>query len=143
MYGFTTKNGDKWRLRKPSLFERQSGESAYRIAYNTTLGDTRLAAAGSSEELAREARARALAAEAIYLLPHLLERPSKNDGGWRVAWPVSDTDALDEFEALEPGLLAEFVSAYINGVLRAGSSDQAGDDGQAKAEADKAEGGEG
>lgn len=99
----------RWLMRQPLPDEAASGDSAYRIAYNITMKDKRLRdlAKGDKVEIEREARIRATAAEAIYMLPLLLETP---DGG--PVFDIADPESMAEFEALDPEIIIEMTQVY-------------------------------
>jgi hypothetical protein len=119
---FSTADGHCWRMRQPTPDEAASGDSAYRLAYRQVMDDKRLAnLAGSPAELEREARIRASAAQAIYLLPLLLEKPGMLAGEWVPAFdPFSDV-SMAEFEALDGAVIAEMVTVYWGPIQEAAS----------------------
>lgn len=116
--GFTTADGRQWRMRQPTPEEAADGDSAYRLAYRRVMEDGRLGnLAQSKEDLEREARVRGSAAEAVYLLPVLLEKPG--GGGWLPAFDVFDAASMAEFEALEGAVVAEMSRVYWGPVQEA------------------------
>lgn len=105
---FETPDGQRWRMRQPTPDEAADGDSAYRLARQRVIADGRLKElAGGGEALEREANARAAAAEAIYMLPLLLER----EDGER-AFDVFDAASLAEFEALSRDVIIEMTKTY-------------------------------
>lgn len=120
---FTTGDGRRWRMRQPTPDEAANGDSAYRLAQRRVLEDKRLAdLAGSDEELKREARIRASAAEAMYLLPLLLEKPvvsSQMSDGWLPAFDVFDAASMAEFEALEGAVITEMTAVFWGPIQQA------------------------
>jgi hypothetical protein len=102
----------KWLIRQPTPDEAASGESAYRVTYNVVMKDKRLKdlAKDNKPELEREARIRANAAEAIYMLPLLLEDPATGEP----AFDVSSEESLAEFEALTPQIVVEMTRVYFD-----------------------------
>lgn len=107
--------GRQWRLRQPTPEEAADGDSAYRLARRRVLDDVRLAeVAGSREALEREANIRASAAEAVYMLPLLLEKP---DG--EPAFNPHDPASLARFEALEPAVIQQMVKVYWEVIQKA------------------------
>lgn len=112
---FCTSDGREWRLRQPTPEEAADGDSAYRLAHRRVMDDVRLAElAGSEAALAREASTRGAAAEAVYLLPLLLEKP---DG--ERPFDVHNPESLKRFEELEPAIVQEMVRAYWDVIQRA------------------------
>jgi hypothetical protein len=102
--------GNRWLMRQPLPDEAADGDSAYRIAYNRVMKDKRLKdlAQGDKLEIEREARIRATAAEAIYMLPLLLETPTGEP-----AFDVADEASLSAFEQLEPEVIIELTRIYF------------------------------
>jgi hypothetical protein len=115
---FTTSDGRRWRMRQPTPDEAASGDSAYRIMHRRVMEDRRLAelagpSTGSGEAgLRQEAHTRGSAAEALYLIPLLLEKEVAN-GEWRMAFDVFDPASMATFESLEPALVAEMTQVYF------------------------------
>lgn len=125
---FTTSDGRQWRMCQPTPDEAASGDSAYRVMYRRVMEDKRLAElAGSEEALRQEARTRGSAAEALYLIPLLLQKPgianqgpeSTGPGAWVRAFDVFDPASLAEFESLAPGLIAEMTQVYFGLIQQA------------------------
>lgn len=109
---FATTDGQRWRMRQPTPEQSADGSSAYRLMHGRVMNDLRLQElADDGPALKREANIRASAAEAAYMLPLLLEVPDGPDD-WRLAFDVFDLESLAEFEALEPGLVAEMTAVY-------------------------------
>lgn len=105
---FTTADGRKWLMRQPRPEEAADGDSAYRLAHFRVMDDTRLASlAGSLEALKREANIRASTAEAVYMLPILLE----NEAGEK-AFNVFDNTSLQAFEELPQAIIIEMGRIY-------------------------------
>ena len=119
-FSTTTADGvvEKWLMRQPSPDEAASGKSAYRLMYGAILSDDRLAELAKDEEaLKREAHIRGAAAEVLYMLPLLLQRP-----GGRQAFDVFDHDSLAEFNAFgdeHPEVIAQMSRVYWNPVQEA------------------------
>lgn len=125
---FATADGRRWRMRQPTPEEAANGDSAYRLAYRRVMEDGRLMElAGSKEDLEREARIRASAAEAVYLLPLLLEKEAGQVAGpqghkeeiWLPAFNVFDPALMAEFEALDGAIVAEMTQVYWGPVQEA------------------------
>lgn len=124
---FTTADGRCWRMCQPTPEEAADGDSAYRVTHRRVMEDKRLAElAGSKEELEREARIRASAAEAVYLLPLLLEKPmgwgseeKQGRGEWMRAFDPFDSVSLAEFEALDGAIVAEMTRIYWSVIQQA------------------------
>lgn len=115
---FTTPDGQQWRMRQPTPDEAADGDSAYRLAHQRILNDNRLKElAGSEEALQREAAIRATAAEAVYMLPLLLE--TKQEKEWVVAFDPFDQESLAEFEALNIKTIAEMTKIYWGPIQQA------------------------
>lgn len=108
-----TENYDarRWLMRQPLPDEAASGDSAYRVTYNLVVKDRRLLdlAKGDRAELEREARIRASAAEALYMLPLLLIDPETG----APAYGVADERSLSEFEALDPEIIVKMTGVYF------------------------------
>lgn len=104
----------RWLMRQPTPDEAASGDSAYRMTYNVVMKDKRLQDLAKNDklELEREARIRASAAEAIYMIPLLLETPAGQP-----AFDVADEESLAEFEALGSEIVVEMTSVYF-GVVK-------------------------
>ena len=101
---FTTPDGRRWQMRQPTPEEASNALSAYRLAEERILSDRRLAGlAADQAALEREARTRAMTAQAIYLLPMLLL-----DEHGQAAFDVFDQASMDEFENLDQAVLQEF-----------------------------------
>lgn len=114
---FTTADGRQWRMRQPSPEEAADGDSAYRLAYRRVMDDKRMAdLAGSKEGLEREAQMRGTGAEAVYLLPLLLEKPGNITGEWQPAYNPFDPASLAEFEALGGAVVAEMTKVYLGSI---------------------------
>lgn len=110
----TPESGDtparRWLMRQPLPDEAADGDSAYRIAYSRVMRDRRLKdlAGPYRDEAEKEARIRASAAEAIYMLPLLLEDPETG----APAFDVSSEQSMAEFEALDPAVVVEMARVY-------------------------------
>jgi hypothetical protein len=112
---FETPDGQRWRMRQPTSDEAADGDSAYRLARQRVLQDGRLKElAGGKAALEAEASARAAAAEAVYMLPLLLER---EDG--QAAFDVFDAASLAEFEALPREVIIEMTKIYWGPIQQA------------------------
>lgn len=114
--------GRKWLMRQPSPEEAADGDSAWRIAYSRVMKDARLRelAGDDKQELEKEARIRAAAAESVYMLPLLLQLPG-DDGPSRPAFDVFDEESMAEFERLGSEVISEMTHIYfgaIRGAIR-------------------------
>lgn len=125
---FSTSDGRRWRMRQPTPDEAASGDSAYRVMHRRVMEDKRLAdLAGGETALKREAHIRASAAEAVYLLPLLLERPVRGQGSgvggqeenWRPAFDVFDPASMAEFEELDGAIVSEMTAIYFGPIQTA------------------------
>lgn len=96
---FTTPDGQQWRMRQPTPDEAANGFSAYRMTLEAILNDKHLAQFSSNQTtLEKEARVRANTAQALYLLPLLLE--IKKEEEWQPAFNVFDETSMEKFEEL-------------------------------------------
>lgn len=127
---FQTPDGRRWRMRQPTPEEAASGDSAYRLMYETVMKDGRLRELARDEEaLRKEARIRAVAAEAMYMIPLLLEAPptppacggeiSTGGGEWGRAFDVFRQADMAEFEELDEDVLAEMTQVYLGPIQEA------------------------
>ena len=100
--------GRRYWMRQPTPEEAADGDSAYRLAYQRVLDDKRLVSlAGDEKAIEREARIRAAASEALYLIPLLLE---DEDGA--AAFDVFDPDSMAEFETLPPEVITRMTEVF-------------------------------
>lgn len=105
---FTTTDGRVWKMRQPAPEEAGDGDSAYRLAYNRIINDPRLKdLAGSEDALKKEAHIRGSAAEAVYMLPLLLE----NENGEK-PFDVFNETSLKAFEELPAEVVVEMSRVY-------------------------------
>jgi hypothetical protein len=112
---FETSDGEKRYLRQPTPEEAADGDSAYRIAYRRVLDDARLRElAENEEELKREARVRGAGAEAMYMMPLLLEDERGNP-----LYDVHSETSLAEFETMDPAIAAELAAMYLGPLVEA------------------------
>lgn len=101
--------GNRWKLRQPTAEEMLDAESAYRLEYDRIMADKRLRQlAGTEAALQRQASKRANAAEALYMLPVLLE----NEQG-RPVFDVFDEASMQRFETTAPSVAAAWTAAYF------------------------------
>jgi len=115
---FSTDDGRKWQMRQPTPDEAAAGDSAYRIAYDSVMNDDRLRdLAKGAMALKKEAGIRGSAAEAVYMLPLLLER--QRGENWRPAFDVHDAEDMARFERLSPGVVVEMTRIYWGPVQQA------------------------
>lgn len=104
-----------WRMRQPTPEEAADGDSAYRLTHGRVMGDERLLEmAEDGPALEKEAAIRAAAAEAVYMLPLLLET---DDG--QPAFDVHDADSMAAFEALDPEVIVRMTDVYWGPVQEA------------------------
>ncbi len=112
---FETSDGRRWQMRQPRPEEAAGGDSAARLAREAVRDDARLRQlAPNDAALEREAAIRATAARATYLLPLLLL-----DEQGQPAFDVYSRASLDEFEALDPGIIAEMCAVLWGPITEA------------------------
>lgn len=111
---FETADGRMWQMRQPRPEEASNALSAYRLAREMVLQDDRLRSLTSEAGLRREAALRANTAQALYLIPLLLE-----DETGRPVFDVFDEASMAEFEAAPPELLNEWLRIFWGPVTAA------------------------
>ncbi len=102
---FETSDGQRWQMRQPRPEEAAGGDSAARLAREAVRDDA---------PLEREAAIRSTAARATYLLPLLLL-----DEQGQPAFDVYSRASLDDFEALDPGIIAEMCAVLWGPITEA------------------------
>lgn len=111
---FETPDGRKWQMRQPSPEEASNALSAYRLTQESVLQDDRLRSLTSETKLRREANARAATAQALYLVPLLLE-----DETGQPVFDVFDKASMAEFEATPVEILNVWLKIFWGPVTQA------------------------
>jgi len=109
---FSTDDGRKWQMRQPTPEEASNALSAFRLTRESVLGDGRLRSLGSEAALKKEAAVRANTAQALYLIPLLLE-----DEAGQPVFDVFDPASMAEFEATPPEILNVWLRTFWGPVI--------------------------